>query len=66
MKKKVKCKCRRCGKTFVTTKADKIFMKHLTITLCKNCMYDFNDTLLENILERIFKGKNNEREQENG
>ena len=65
MKKKVKCKCKRCGKMFVTPKADKIMMKYLTTTLCKNCMYEFNDLLIGNLLETIFGGKDSERKQEN-
>lgn len=63
MTKKVKCKCRRCGKVFVTTKADKIFMKHFTGVICNKCYDDLTNKIaleLPSKIFNIFGGKNNE------
>ena len=46
MTKKVKCKCRRCGKVFVTTKADKIMTEYCFATVCKDCENSFNEYLI--------------------
>lgn len=66
MKKKVKCKCCVCGKTFLSTKSEKIFMKYYTAVVCNGCMENFADKALERMKEVIFGGKDSEREQENG
>ena len=65
MKKKVKCKCRICGKTFLSTKAEKIFMVYYTAVVCNGCMEKFADEALERMEKVIFGGKDSEREQKN-
>lgn len=66
MKKKVKCKCRVCGKTFLCKKSEKIFMNYYTAVVCNGCMEKFADEMLERMGKVIFGGKDSEREQENG
>lgn len=60
MKKKVKCKCRICGKTFLVTKGEKIFMEYYAAVVCNGCMGKFADDMIDRVEKYIFGGNNNE------
>jgi hypothetical protein len=66
MKKKVKCKCSQCGKTFVCTRSEKLFMQYYTAVLCSNCLDRFFNKVMDRVMDYTFgRKKENEREQKN-
>ena len=54
MTKRVKCRCIHCKKMFVTSKNDKIFMKHFTGVICDKCEDELAKKIANELPEKIF------------
>ena len=57
MSKRVKCRCRKCKRVFVTSRADKIYMRHFGAEICPKCEKEFTNELCKGLMEHIFSRK---------
>ena len=55
--KLAKSRCKRCRKIFVTTRAEKIYTKHFSVSICPKCWKEFADEYAKRVMEKMFTKK---------